>query len=159
MANRATAAHPENMSYTPEIPSRNESLWIATSAAAQGPWGLAAAGGAVIGGGQLAIELLSGHVTVASPLAAALTVFFLIGPIGALLGKGRDRARAWAHRHPWRYAVVPALAAGAAVLPVKLLLSTAGIIGATGAALGTAATILVIVGLAGMIVGAVRRNP
>jgi hypothetical protein len=147
------------MSYTPEVPSRNESLWIATSAAAQGPWGVAFAGGAVVGGAQLAFELLSGHLTVAGPLAHGLTVFFLIGSIGALLIKGRDRARAWAHRHPWRFAVVPAIGAGATVLPVQLLLSTSGIFGATAEALWTALTVLVTVGLVGMVVGAVRRNP
>jgi hypothetical protein len=146
------------MSYTPEVPSRNESLWIATSAATQGPWGLALAGGAVIGGAQLLFQLLSGHLTVAGPLAAGLTAFFLIGSIGALLAKSRDRARAWARRHPWRYAVAPALGVGAAVLPVQLLLSGAGVVGATFDALWTAASVLVIVGLVGMVVGAVRRD-
>lgn len=146
------------MSYTPEVRGRNESLWIATSAAMQGPWGLAFAGGAVIGGAQLAFQLLSGHLTVAGPLASGLTVFFLIGAIGALLAKGRDRARAWAHGHPWRFAVVPAIGAGATVLPVQLLLSTAGIFGATWEALWTAASVFVIVGLVGMVVGAVRRD-
>src|SRR5918992_4695513 len=143
------------MSYTPEVPSRNESLWIATSAAAQGPWGVAFAGGAVVGGAQLAFELLSGHLTVAGPLAHGLTVFFLIGSIGALLIKGRDRARAWAHRHPWRFAVVPPIGAGATLLPVQLLLSTSRIFRATAPALWTALTVLVTVGLVGMVVGAV----
>jgi hypothetical protein len=112
----------------------------------------------VVGGAQLTLELLGGHLTVAGPLAAAVTVFLLIGSIGALLGKGRDRARAWAHRHPWRFAAVPALAAGAAVLPVKLLLSDAGIFGATFNAFVTAEIVLVIVGLVGMVVGASARH-
>lgn len=146
------------MSYTPEVPGRNESLWIATAAAMQGPWGLAAAGGAVVGGAQLALQLLAGHLTVAGPLAGGLTAFFLIGSIGALLGKDRDRARAWAHRHPWRYGLAPALGAGATVLPVKLLLSTAGLVGAAFGALWTGITVLVVVGLVGMVVGAVRRD-
>src|SRR6266545_3442087 len=135
------------MSYTPDVPGRNESMWIATAAATQGPWGLAIAGGAVVGGAQLAIELLGGHLTVAGPVAAGLTVLFLIGSIGALLGKSRDRAIAWAHRHPWRFAVVPAIGAGVAVLPVKLLFSTAGLFGATFDAMWTAVSVLVIVGL------------
>ncbi|HEY7485023.1 MAG TPA: hypothetical protein VH912_11235 [Streptosporangiaceae bacterium] len=146
------------MSHTPDVPSRNESLWIATAAATQGPWGLAFAGGAVIGGAQMALQLLGGHLTVAGPLAAGLVAFFLIGSIGALLGKSRDRARAWAHRHPWRYGVAPAIGVGATVLPVKLLLSGAGPIGATFDALWTALSVLVIVGLVGMVVGAVRRD-
>jgi hypothetical protein len=146
------------MSYTPEVPGRNESLWIATSAAMQGPWGLAFAGGAVVGGAQLVFQLLAGHLTVAGPLAGGLTVFFLIGSIGALVMKGRDRARAWARKHPWRFAVAPAIGAGATVLPVQLLLSTQGIFGATWDALWTAASVLVIVGLVGMLAGAVRRD-
>lgn len=145
------------MSYTPEVPGRNESLWIATAAAMQGPWALATAGGAVIGGAQLAIELINGHLTVAGPLASGLMTFFLIGSIGALLGKERDRARAWAHRHPWRFAVVPAIGAAAVDLPVKLVLSSAGIFGATADAMWTALSVFVIVGLVGMVVGAVRR--
>jgi hypothetical protein len=146
------------MSYTPDVPSRNESLWIATAAASRGPWGLAAAGGAVIGGVQLAAELAGGHLTLAGPLASGLMVFVLIGAIGALLGKSRDRARDWAHRHPWRFAAVPAIAAGAVDLPVKLVLSSAGILGATADAMWTALCVLVIVGLVGMVVGAVRRS-
>jgi hypothetical protein len=146
------------MSYTPEVPSRNESLWIATSAAMQGPWGLAFAGGAVVGGAQLVFQLLSGHLTVAGPLAGGLTVFFLVGSIGALLMKGRDRARTWARQHPWRFALAPAIGAGATVLPVQLLLSTQGVFGATWDALWTALSVLVIVGLVGMVAGAVRRD-
>jgi hypothetical protein len=145
------------MSYTPEVPSRNESLWIATTAAMQGPWGLAAAGGAVVGGAQLIIELSGGHLSVATPLASGLMAFLLIGSIGALLGKNRDRARDWAHRHPWRFAMVPAIGAAAADLPIKLLLSSAGIFGATFDAMWAAVSVFVIVGLVGMVVGAVRR--
>jgi hypothetical protein len=146
------------MSYTPDVPGRNESLWIATAAAAQGPWGLAVAGGAVVGGAQLVLQLLGGHLTVAGPLASGLMAFFLIGSIGALLLKGRDRARAWAHSHPWRFAVVPAIGAGATVFPVKLLLSSAGLFGAAFGAIGTAASVLVLVGLVGMVLGAVRHT-
>jgi hypothetical protein len=146
------------MSYTPDVPGRHESLWIATTAASQGPWGLAAAGGAVIGGVQLAAELTGGHLTVAGPLASGLMVFFLIGSIGALLGKSRDRARDWARHHPWRFAVVPAIAVGAVDLPVKLVLSSAGIFGATADAMWSALSVFVIVGLVGMVVGAVRRG-
>jgi hypothetical protein len=146
------------MSYTPDIPSRHESLWIATAAASQGPWGLAAAGGAVIGGVQLAVELTDGHLTVAGPLAAGLIVFVLIGSIGALAGKSRDRARDWARRHPWRFAVVPATAAAAVDLPVELVLGSAGIFGATADAMWAAFGVFVIVGLVGMVVGAVRRG-
>jgi hypothetical protein len=146
------------MSYTPDVPSRHESLWIATAAAAQGPWGLAAAGGGVIGGVQLAAELAGGHLTLAGPLASGLIVFFLIGSIGALLGKSRDRARDWAHSHPWRFAVVPAIGAAVVDLPVKLFLSSAGILGATADAMWAALSVFVIVGLVGMVVGAVRRG-
>ena len=146
------------MSYKPDVPGRNESLWIATAAAVQGPWGIATAGGAVVGGVQLALQLLGGHLTVAGPLAAGLVAFFLIGSIGALLLKGRDRARTWAHSHPWRFAVVPAIGAGATVFPVKLLFSTAGFVGATFGALGTAVSVFIIVGLVAMVVGAVRRT-
>ncbi|HEU5160341.1 MAG TPA: hypothetical protein VFU43_25305 [Streptosporangiaceae bacterium] len=146
------------MSYTPEVPSRQESLWIATAAASQGPWGLAAAGGAVIGGVQLGAELLGGHLTVAGPIASGLIVFLLIGSVGALLGKDRDRARDWAHRHPWRFAIAPAIAAAAVDLPVKLVLSSAGLVGATADAMWAALSVFVIVGLVGMVVGAVRRG-
>jgi hypothetical protein len=146
------------MSYTPDVPSRHESLWIATAAASQGPWGLAAAGGAVIGGVQLAAELAGGHLTLAGPLASGLMVFVLIGSIGALLCKSRDRARDWAHRHPWRFAVVPAVAAGAVDLPVTLILGSAGIFGAAADAMWAALSVFVIVGLVGMVVGAVRRG-
>jgi hypothetical protein len=158
MVPRAAVTHAQDMSYEPDVPSRNESLWIATAAATQGPWGVAFAGGAVAAAAHFAAHLLGGHLTLAAPLTGGLVVFFLIGSIGALLGKSRDRARAWAHRHPWKYAVAPAIGVGAIALPVYLLFSTAGIVGATFDALWTAVSVLVIVGLVGLVVGAVRRD-
>jgi hypothetical protein len=158
MAPRTAVTHPQDMSYEPDVPSRNESLWIATAAATQGPWGVAFAGGAVVTVAHFAAHALAGHFTLASPVAGGLVVFFLIGAIGALFGKSRDRALAWAHRHPWKYAVAPAIGAGALALPVYLLFSTAGILGATAGAFWTAVSVLVTVGLVGLVVGAVRRD-
>src|SRR3954462_1249757 len=127
MAFRRRAPHHRDMTYQPDVPRRSDATWIAMSAASQGPWPAALAGGAVAGGLDLALHLLGGHLTVAGPLSFGLAVFFLIGAGGALLRRGHDRTRAWAQAHPWSYALVPAAGTAATVFAAFLFFSGAGL--------------------------------
>lgn len=144
------------MTYQPDVPSRSDSTWIAMSAASQGPWPAALAGGAIGGLADLGLNVLGGHLTVAGPVAFGLGLFFLIGAGGALLRRGHDRTRAWAQQHPWTYAAVPAVGTAATVFATYLLLSTDGIFGSIGEGLGDGLGVLVLLGVIGYVARAVR---
>ncbi|MFD9634331.1 hypothetical protein [Streptomyces violascens] len=96
--------------------TRAESRYLAVASASLGPWGAAAAVGAVGGFVSLAIGSVAegfGTVAAAGAGSVALMLFFLAGGAGAALGGGRTeranhRIRRWARAHPWRVASVPA---------------------------------------------------
>ncbi len=121
------------------------------SAASQGPWAVALAGGAVASAADLGLHLLVGNLTLASPLAFGLTVFFLIGGGGALLRRGYDRTRAWAQAHPWTYASVPAAGTAATVFATYLLLSAHGIFSSLWEGLGDGIGVLALLGIVGYV--------
>lgn len=121
------------------------------SAASQGPWAVALAGGVVAGAADLALHLLGGHLTLAAPLAFGLTVFFLIGGGGALLRRGYDRTRAWAHAHPWSYASVPAAGTAATVFASYLLFSAHGIFSSLWEGIGDGIGVLALLAIVGYI--------
>jgi hypothetical protein len=148
--------HHQDMTYQPDVPRRSDSTWIAVSAASQGPWAAALAGGAVAGGVDLALHLLGGHLTVAGPLSFGLAVFFLIGAGGALLRRGYDRTRAWAQQHPWSFALVPAAGTAATVFASFLLLSTDGLFGSLWEGLSDGLGVLFLIGIIGYVARGVR---
>jgi hypothetical protein len=150
------APHHQDMTYEPDVPRRSESTWIAMSAASQGPWATALAGGAVAGGLDLALHLLGGHLTVAGPLSFGLAIFFLIGAGGALLRRGYDRTRAWAQQHPWSYALVPAAGTAATVFASFLFLSGDGLFGSLWEGLSDGLGVLVLLGIIGYVARSVR---
>lgn len=156
MACGAAGAQHLGMTYSPDVPSRSEKTSISMAAAAQGPWGLALVGGAVLGGGSLALHLLTGHLTLAGPLSYGLAVFLLIGSAGALLRKGHDRARAWAQAHPWSYATLPAVITAAGTFGIDLFLSTRGLFSSVWDGLWSGIGLLFLLGLIGYVARAVR---
>jgi hypothetical protein len=145
-----------DMTYQPDVPSRSESTWIAAAVASQGPWPAALAGGAVAALGDVGLHLLGGHLTLAPPLALGLAVFFLIGAGGAVLRRGHDRARAWAQRHPWSYASVPAAGTAATVFAAYLFLSGDGMFASVWEGLWDGAGVLFLLAIVGYVARAVR---
>jgi hypothetical protein len=144
------------MTYQPDVPRRSDSTWIAMSAASQGPWAAALAGGAVAGAADLGLHLLGGHLTLAGPLSFGLAVFFLIGAGGALLRRGYDRTRAWAQGHPWTYALVPAAGTAATVFAAFLFLSGESLFGSLWEGLSDGLGVLVLLGIIGYVARGVR---
>jgi hypothetical protein len=144
------------MTYQPDVPRRSETTWIAMSAASQGPWTAALAGGAVIGLADFALHLAGWHLSLADPVALALAVFFLIGAGGALLRRGHDRARAWAQRHPWSYASVPAAGTAITVFATYLFLSGHGLFGSLWEGLSDGLGVLVLLAIIGYVARGLR---
>jgi hypothetical protein len=143
------------MSYQPDVPSRSDNTWLSLGAAAGAPWKIAVASGAVVGLADLGLELLGGRLAPAGPISVGLTVLFLVAGIGAYLRGGRIQD--WARRHPWQVAAVPGIGTAATLFPVQWLLTDAGFFSAALSAGLRGAGVLLIVGLVGMVVGAMRR--
>ncbi|MEV5752717.1 hypothetical protein AB0L00_33300 [Actinoallomurus sp. NPDC052308] len=144
------------MTHQPDVPSRSETTWIAMSAASEGPWTLALAGGAAVGVADFALHLLGWHLSLAAPIALGLSVFFLIGAGGALLRRGHDRARAWAQAHPWSYAAVPAAGTALTVFATYVFLSGHGLFGSMWEGLSDGLGVLVLLGIIGYVARGVR---
>jgi hypothetical protein len=156
MAFGPPATHHRDMTYEPDVPRRSDSTWIAMSAASEGPWATALAGGAVAGAADLGLHLLGGHLTLAGPLSFGLAVFFLIGAGGALLRRGYDRSRAWAQQHPWSYALAPAAGTAATVFAAFLFLSGDGLFASLWEGLSDGFGVLLLIGIIGYVARGVR---
>lgn len=143
------------MSYSPDVPSRRDRTWLSLGAAAGAPWKIAVISGAAAGLADLGFGLLGGQPAIVEPVSSGLTVMFLVAGIGAFLR--RDRIRSWAQRHPWQVATVPGAGAAATLFPVHWLLTDAGFFSAMLSAGLRGAGVFLVVGLVGMVIGAVRR--
>lgn len=143
--------------------SRAEKRQLAVASATLGPWRAAAAVGAIGGGVQLALKSISGDFglgILTGALSVALTLFFLVGGTGAVLGRkaGSDhRIRRWARAHPWKVAVVPAGAMLVTDFAMRQILSSEGFFGSLWDGLWRAAFVAGVVGIVGS-VAASRRG-
>ncbi|MDH2427222.1 hypothetical protein [Sphaerisporangium sp. TRM90804] len=129
------------------------------------PWKAAAGTALVVAVAWFALAASGGDVRaiiVASPVCLGLVVFFLLGGIIAVAsepaGERRD-ARAWALRHPWAFALWPALATAVLVFVVRRLLDlwnlNETLLSSALDGLGRAAAVLVCVALTAL---AARRG-
>jgi hypothetical protein len=113
----------------------------------------------------VALVSLAIAVLVTGPEYEAVTravwFFFVWGALSPLIaGSGdagaSDEDRAWALRHPWLFAVPPAVAAGAALFVVRRALTLwtldETVVASAVQALASAGAALLILGLAGMVV-------
>ncbi|WP_143080588.1 hypothetical protein [Actinacidiphila rubida] len=137
-----------------------EKRQLAVASATLGPWRPAAVVGALGGGVDLALHLLSGHFglgILSSAITVAALLFFCVGGAGAVLGysshgQGRDhRIRRWAARHPWRVAAVPAAAMFLCDLVVRQVLTSQGVFGTVWTGLWHAAVVAAVVGTVGTV--------
>ncbi|MET8005459.1 hypothetical protein [Nonomuraea glycinis] len=128
------------------------------------PWKVATVTGLVVGGAWFALAASGGGVraiTVASPASLGLVAFFLIGGMTALAARpgmagsvpGAADGQIWALRHPWAFALWPALATAVAVFAVRRALVLwnleESLLSTTFDGLGRGAAVLVCVALFG----------
>ncbi|WP_329119051.1 hypothetical protein [Streptomyces sp. NBC_01465] len=100
--------------------SKAEGRNLAVASATLGPWRAASVVGALGGVVSLGIGSIAdgfGTGVVVGAISVALTLFYVVGGAGAVLGGKRGEAggapsdrriRRWAAAHPWRVAAVPA---------------------------------------------------
>ncbi len=113
--------------------TRREEAAVSGAALSRAPWGAAAVTGGVAAVADLGLHLITGGIglsMLSSPFAFGAMVFFAVAAGGALLRSRPSRALQWARRNPWRFALAPALACAAVIIPVALVIGGSGVAGA-----------------------------
>jgi hypothetical protein len=104
--------------------SRREEMSISGAALTGAPWGAAVVTGGVVALGDLGLHLIHGGLglsAVSGSLSMGAVAFFVVAAAGALWRAKPSRAIRWARNNPWRFAVLPALAAAAIALVLSVV--------------------------------------
>ena len=104
--------------------SRREEMSVSSAAMSGAPWGSAAVAGGVVAAADLGLHVIGSTVGVAAlsgSLALGAAVFFIVAAAGALWRSKSGRAVRWARSNPWKYAVLPAVAAAAIALVLTVV--------------------------------------
>ena len=104
--------------------SRREEMTVSGAAMSAAPWGAAVVTGGVVAVGDLGLHLIGAGLGVGAlsgSLATGLVAFFVVAAVGALWRARPSRAIRWARSHPWRFAVLPALACAAVALVLSVV--------------------------------------
>ncbi|MGH3258838.1 MAG: hypothetical protein ACRDOU_26145 [Streptosporangiaceae bacterium] len=104
--------------------SRREEMSISGAALSGAPWGAAVLTGGVVAAGDLGLHVIRGGLglsAVSGSLAMGAVAFFVVAAAGALWRARSSRAIRWARSNPWRFAVLPAIAAAAIALVLTVV--------------------------------------
>ncbi|HEX6526223.1 MAG TPA: hypothetical protein VF070_40350 [Streptosporangiaceae bacterium] len=104
--------------------SRREEMSISSAAMSSAPWGSAAVTGGVVAAGDLGLHVIGNTLGVAAlsgSVSAGAAVFFVVAAAGALWRAKGGRAARWARSNPWRFAILPAVAAAAIALVLSVV--------------------------------------
>jgi hypothetical protein len=137
--------------------NRRDELAVSSAAMSAAPWKTAGAAGVVVTGGDLALHLMGGHLGLSPSLSAGAVALFAVAGGGALLRSRSGRAMRWARANPWRFALLPGVAAAAVVFVLSVLIGSSGMIGGAFTAVWHGAIAYGITGVAGS-VGRSRRT-
>jgi hypothetical protein len=110
---------------------RREEMAVSGEVMSQAPWTGAAVTGGVVALGDLGWHVIGGHVGlggVSDALSLGVIAFLVVAASGALLRDRSGRAIRWARANPWRFALLPGVAAAAIVFVLSVVLG-GGIIG------------------------------
>jgi hypothetical protein len=105
--------------------SRREEMTISSAAMSGAPWGAAAVTGGVVAVGDLGLHVmgagLGGMAGLTGSLSMGVVAFFVVAAAGALWRARPSRAIRWARNHPWRFAIMPAVACAAIALVLSIV--------------------------------------
>lgn len=138
--------------------NRREELAVSTSAMSAAPWTMAGAAGAVVTGADLVLHLTGSHIGLLSSLSAGSVAFFAVAGGGALVRSRGGRAMRWARANPWRFAVLPGVAAAIVVFVLSVVIGSSGAIGGTFTSLWHGAIAFGLTGVAGTVAGSRKRR-
>jgi hypothetical protein len=138
--------------------TRRDELSVSSAAMSGAPWKTAGAAGAVVTGADLVFHLVGGHLDVPTALSAGTVALFAVAGGGALLRGQSGRAMRWARANPWRFALLPGLAAAVVVFVLSVVIGSSGMIGGTFTAVWHGAIAYGLTGVAGSVAGSRRRR-
>ncbi len=141
----------------PGLTKRDE-LAVSGAAMSGAPWKAAAASGAVVTGADLVFHLVGGHLDVPTALSAGVVALFAVAGAGALLRGQGGRAMRWARTNPWRFALLPGLAAAVVVFVLSVAIGSSGLIGGAFTAVWHGAVAYGATGIAGSVARTRRRR-
>jgi hypothetical protein len=104
--------------------SRREEMSISGEAMSGAPWGPATVTGGVVAAADLGLHVIGNTVGIAAmsgSLAFGAAVFLVVAAAGALWRARSGRAAQWARNNPWRFAMLPAVAAATIALVLTVV--------------------------------------
>jgi hypothetical protein len=101
--------------------SRREEMAVSGAALSDAPWKLAAGAGVLATGADMLLHLVAFHFELFAPLSWGAVVFFAVAGAGALIRSRRSRALRWARSRPWRFAVLPGVAAAIVIFVLSMV--------------------------------------
>src|SRR5581483_8723411 len=104
--------------------SRREEMTVSSAAMSAAPWGAATVTGGVVAAGDLGLHLIGGGLglgALSGSVALGAVAFFVVAAAGALWRARPSRAIRWARSNPWRFAILPAVAAAAVALVISVI--------------------------------------
>lgn len=99
--------------------SHREQMSVSSSVLAEAPWRPALVTGGAVAAADLGLQVIHGHMSLAvmsGSVSAGAAALVLVAAAGAVWRARPGRASLWARNNPWRFAVMPALAAAAIAL-------------------------------------------
>lgn len=131
--------------------SPREEMAVSGAALSEAPWKLAGAAGVVVAGADFLLHMSFLHPELFTPLSLGVVAFFAVAGAGALVRTRRSRALRYARSRPWRFAVLPGVAAAIVVFALTMLHGS-GIFGSGFTAVWHGALAYGVTGLTGAVV-------
>src|ERR1700727_645187 len=98
--------------------SRRDEMSVSGAVMSQAPWTGAAVTGGVVALGDFGWHVIGGHFGlggISDALSLGIVAFLVVAASGALLRERTGRFIFWARANPWRFALLPGVAAAAIV--------------------------------------------
>jgi hypothetical protein len=140
--------------------SRREEASVSGTAMAGAPWGTAGTVGVVVAAGDLGLNLIGGSIglhALSGSISIGVVAFLVVAAAGAVLKSGGGRAVRWARANPWRFAIVPGVAALAIAFVLSIVLG-GGVFGSIFSGVWHGAATYGLTGVAAGIGGARNRR-
>lgn len=143
----------------PGLSSREE-MSVSGEALSHAPWTGAAVTGGIVALGDFGWHVIGGSFGLgglSDALSLGVVAFFIVAAAGALWRERSGRAIRWARANPWRFALLPGVAAAAIVFVLSVALG-GGIVGGVLTGLWHGAVAFGVTGAAGTLARSRRRT-
>ncbi len=140
--------------------SPREEMSVSGEALSHAPWTGAAVTGGIIALGDFGWHVIGGSFGLgglSDALSLGVVAFFIVAAAGALWRERSSRAIRWARANPWRFALLPGVAAAAIVFVLSIVLG-GGIVGGVLTGLWHGAVAFGVTGAVGTLARSRRRT-